>query len=113
MDEQELAAIEARASQATAGPWHNDNDYRVLLDDGGCIVETKHMDASTGLDSAFIAASRQDVPTLCAALREAWDRIALLEEHPLIELTVQMPIVDEPPHRNRFAEFYRRGGGQS
>lgn len=117
MSEEDLIEIEARAAKATPGPWdatddENDGEWSIFQPGAWTPLLRMSLAAGNSGDARFIAAARQDVPGLCAALREAWDRIALLEEYPLIELTVQMPIVDEPPHRNRFAQFYRRGGGQ-
>lgn len=71
--EQQLAEWERLAGAATAGPWRV-TDYENVMradgrhiafddsDDGACVRES---------DAAFIAASREAVPRLVAALREA------------------------------------------
>lgn len=93
--DEELAAIEERASKATPGPW----DYyaaQCCPDMGGVMnsSNTKCLKAVVGQrydhpasieDAAFIAASRTDVPRLVAALRLAMAEHEYLITHKLME----------------------------
>jgi hypothetical protein len=77
---EQVAAIEARADAATKGPWRAYLAYKDphRLDRGVMLAATAvghqvRTDAECGtrpsLDMDFIAAARQDVPSLCRALR--------------------------------------------
>lgn len=64
-----IAELVLLESQATRGPWRNDNDYRIYAPDPGgfqgesMLVETKHNNF-VGADCAFIA-----------AFRNSWDQL--------------------------------------
>ncbi len=79
MTEEELSAIEARVEKATPGPWEGRD---------GCVVAPEYI-VTEGVfevvdsfrsgfehNAAFIAASRQDVPALCAELRRVREFLA-------------------------------------
>jgi hypothetical protein len=85
----ELDAIEARAKAATPGPWRQGavDKIRVFGDPDGetlapglgrcvCIVNQWTGEERRDADAAFIAAAREDVPRLVAALREARKQLA-------------------------------------
>jgi len=94
---EDLAEIEARANAATEGPWAciNEPELSSVVATSMPDTDGKHygialiphwspecdsIDWNVKADNAkFIAAARTDVPALCAALREAWERIAELE----------------------------------
>lgn len=81
MTEKELAEIEARAEAATEGPWYSpDATWRVYNRRclGVCKM-TNDDEYYRKVDSLFIQGARQDIPTLCAELRKAWERIKELE----------------------------------
>lgn len=62
-----LAAIEARAAAATPGPWTAvPGAYIVAREDDDVII-----DADTNDTADFVAACREDIPALIAALRAA------------------------------------------
>lgn len=85
MNEQKLKEIETRCNRATPGPWKpavwcgfndpgwcgigpvHENSDESEQDGPGCEAEAK-----ASIDGEFIAASREDIPALIAALREAW-----------------------------------------
>jgi len=74
MTREQLAAIEARAAQATPGPWVVEkDDHEAWEVVGGVRPVAPYMEFAdarrAGTDAAFIAASRTDVPALVAALR--------------------------------------------
>lgn len=74
IDETELQAIESRCNAATPGPWFQDNmgPWKVRDAPTGDRVATCDKDTRAGReDAAFIAASREDIPKLLAALRES------------------------------------------
>ncbi|WP_032376693.1 hypothetical protein [Rhodococcoides fascians] len=80
MSGEELAAIEARASAATEGPWTTESDptgtciYAIpLLAQGDGFVA---QDLRSAPDAEFIAHAREDVPALLAAVRERDNTIA-------------------------------------
>jgi hypothetical protein len=70
----ELDAIEARAAQATRGPWTNEDGKRQFIEawaviatkDGSFDVVTSGLDWD---DAEFIAHAREDVPALVAEVR--------------------------------------------
>jgi hypothetical protein len=66
----DLAAIEARYTRATPGPWFDEDGYRVLAIGIAIIAEMKHLPGypvtPSPHDVAFIAAARTDVPALVA-----------------------------------------------
>jgi hypothetical protein len=81
-----LASIEARAEAATPGPWTahhrcvlvSDDDF-ATDDDCGLAWEIEGPPEAwnrgqfeRGHDAAFISSARDDIPSLCAALRQAW-----------------------------------------
>jgi hypothetical protein len=77
MTKEQLAAIEARATAATMGPWEGHANAGVVskhthddvFETGcGCCTE-KDLSAE---DAAFIAAARVDVPFLVAEVRRLW-----------------------------------------
>lgn len=76
-----LDHIQARADAAMHGPWdvRGTNDDLVIDAEGRRIATTLRT-----VNAEFIAAARQDVPNLVAALR------AVLDEHP------QVPSADYP-----------------
>lgn len=64
----DLAAIEARAAAATAGPWEEMDGYIMQPYAGGwCVLGTAHH--GTQGTPAFIAHAREDIPALLAAVR--------------------------------------------
>lgn len=84
---EQLDAIEARANAATEGPWvtQSNCDFRVVSDTHTICEASPRADRSHGMtqcvrNSAFIAASRQDVPKLCAALREAEEALTKCDQ---------------------------------
>jgi hypothetical protein len=73
---EELTAIEARANAATLGPWatHDQGreDYSICRDNGNntcCPLFERIGRDDDGIDGAFIAAARVDVPALIAEVR--------------------------------------------
>jgi hypothetical protein len=74
----ELERIEARCAAATPGPWkswvegrdHTSGDH--FISTAG---EDIYLTGATLSDQDFIAAARQDIPTLIAAVRELGDRV--------------------------------------
>lgn len=86
----ELQAIEKRWAAATECNWHryNDNDEigtsmvacNITNSDGFVIAEG----IERVEDAEFIANARTDIPALCAALREAWEREAANENKSLV-----------------------------
>lgn len=78
---QQLDAIEARAKEATAGPWHTEWSAESALNGVWCI-DGRVCSAARGSraeDSEFVAHAREDVPALVAEvrrLRAALERIA-------------------------------------
>jgi hypothetical protein len=85
----ELEAIKARAAAATEGPWEaysssccpdmggvSSSKYRVHAAELGNVGHPALLE-----DAEFMAAARTDVPRLIAALEEAWERIAELEDY--------------------------------
>lgn len=91
---EQLAAIEARAAKATPGPWGADATYPggVYCDDAtGSLVArvsgdgfeyVPRAESEWQANAAFIAAAREDIPALAAALRRAWEEIARLQAVP-------------------------------
>jgi hypothetical protein len=77
MTDAELDAIEARAADATPGPWSARRDGAVwqpgdmVTMAGAVATVTDPTHPSAVRDAAFIAAARADVPALVSALREA------------------------------------------
>ena len=76
MTEEELTAIEARATAATVGPWRHDTDGGAIgaVEAGGMALAQVQQrvprdKARRDLDAAFIAAARVDVPALVAEVR--------------------------------------------
>lgn len=80
MTEQELAAIEARATAATPGPWtashrhvhgtpDNDEQSGLGLEIEGPPQASGRGQFARGADATFIAAAREDVPALVAEVR--------------------------------------------
>jgi hypothetical protein len=85
----DVAAVEARAAKATKAPWtvHRFDksggaiNYQVQQDgnEGDVISNVRDDDVKQAKGTAlFIAASRTDVPALCAALREQDEELAAL-----------------------------------
>ncbi len=82
MTTNDIDAIEARANAATPGPWGYDPDntglcfgpHIGLLNSNGVAVQIHHRSdedaAQSYATAAFIADARQDVPALCAEVRE-------------------------------------------
>lgn len=111
MDEQQLAAIEARAAAATPGPWHDETDTDFLKDDGKTdptvaegespitttdggrnfwvvfVVRGAYSNPPFRDDMAFVAHARADVPALCAEVRRL--RAALTRYTDIIDLTAK------------------------
>ena len=104
MTDDELQAIEARASAATPGPWRSDDQVvgwmggtqpgvAVRNQDGNVrdavamVVDMRAAEISGSLrpieDAAFIAAARMDVPALVAEVRRL--RALIAEAVPLFE----------------------------
>ncbi|MBV6417396.1 MAG: hypothetical protein CMLOHMNK_02058 [Steroidobacteraceae bacterium] len=87
MTEADLHEIEQLANAATAGPWHNDAGDIATTPVWweGWVVARCYGSEAGGLslqeeaDAHFIAAAREDVPALCAALRAAWAETARWE----------------------------------
>lgn len=74
MDEERLSAIEARAEAATPGPWVQEHQFvmtgrRTIAE---CRLSMKVSETNAVDNATFISHSRQNIPALCAALREAW-----------------------------------------
>lgn len=92
----DLDAIQARADAATKGEWRANRANGIHERDGTCIALTfsPYGDQKT-LDAAFIAHSREDVPALVAALREAravaWDARKLIADGPYMAPEVYEP----------------------
>lgn len=72
-----LAEIQARADQATAGPWEVDNDYDIMGRRPGLSPDPEldpvigHLERDE--DDDFVTHARTDVPALVAALRAVLD----------------------------------------
>lgn len=72
LSEQELDEIERRVSAATAGPWQafiegrDGLGFDSFIRTGG---EDIYLTGATDADRDFIAAARQDIPRLLAAIR--------------------------------------------
>ena len=73
MTPERLAEIEARAKAAKPGPWNVFSDATIM---SGKWHVTEACRCIPGypkwVNAAFIASSREDIPDLIAALREAW-----------------------------------------
>ena len=89
MNEKQLKKIEARCNAATWGEWRREPRWgRVWAEIPrhspifGKHFETKLIadTQGNGDDAVFIAAARQDIPLLIAALREAWTELAQIKE---------------------------------
>ncbi len=96
MKDKELKTIEERANAATPGPWISpwtkpdgvpdsfgiDDSNHFTNSDGAEVIAVSWYDgpnlACAEPDAAFIAASRSDIPALCAAARERDAMIAAL-----------------------------------
>ena len=94
MTEAELAAIEERASKATAGPWtHEESETRLHYVQspsmwgheteyrGGIVLSSVYQSHHIGLtppDAEFVAHARNDIPALIAEIRRLW---AIKEVH--------------------------------
>ncbi|KQU49266.1 hypothetical protein ASG84_26305 [Rhodococcus sp. Leaf278] len=87
MNGEELAAIEARANAASAGPWQtftsgvaNGDHWYVWDNSTGSIAQISSNDGtneeSRQPDAEFIAHARDDIPTLLAAVRERDNAVA-------------------------------------
>lgn len=84
MNEDELNAIEARATAATPGPWKASPNYLIggwwVQDNATRERESSVADFSTEEDAVFIAAARIDVPALILEVRRLRaDNAELLE----------------------------------
>lgn len=68
---QRLNEIAGRVAKTTPGEWFDDNGYRVRVGSvvGGCLLETKHFEASVGFDCEFIAHSKSDITWLLEEVR--------------------------------------------
>lgn len=76
IDEKRLAEIEERASRATPGPWEIQGGGGIRMDGSrdyyGVRIGNSHFYPIANRTNAdFIAHSREDIPILCAALRQA------------------------------------------
>lgn len=85
MTEEELTAIEARATAATREPWVVGDAYvpTVSLSVGQVSVYGMGMEVAEcqiDADAAFIAAARVDVPALVAEVRRLRSALAMEEE---------------------------------
>lgn len=77
MDEKRLTEIEERASRAIPGPWEIQGGGGIRMDGSrdyyGVRIGNSHFYPIANRTNAdFIAHSREDIPILCAALRQAW-----------------------------------------
>jgi hypothetical protein len=82
----ELDEIKACAAAATPGPLHvregeEDFDYVLLTERSDTPVLIVPLTRDAPEDLAFYLRARTDVPRLIAALEEAWERIAELEDY--------------------------------
>jgi hypothetical protein len=76
--EEELKRIEARCEATTPGPWkswvegrdHESGEHFI-----GTAGEDIYLTGATIADQDFIAAARQDIPMLIAAIRELQSRV--------------------------------------
>ena len=77
IDEARLASIEARAREATPGPWEHDIEGNYIDGRGGTTAVARLLDYDdiSAADGAFIVAARTDVPDLIADLRLERSRI--------------------------------------
>lgn len=82
MTSEELKAIEERCEKATEGPWEgvidiggsddDDRDFPAIVSDcANKYIARTWEKLEDCPDAQFIAAARQDIPLLCAALRKA------------------------------------------
>ncbi len=89
--DQELDAIEERASKATAGPWRSFIEGRDH-ESGSDFIQTSDQDielvGATRDDQDFIAGARQDIPKLLSAARAQRARGAV-EASPQIGLVIR------------------------
>ena len=80
MTEDELATIDARATEATPGPWSYPGDPWTFVHDasGRSLLDLDEPRGfeQTQRDAAFIAASREDVPALVAEVRRLREALA-------------------------------------
>ena len=88
MTEEELTAIENRATAATPGPWatHDQGreDYSICRDNGNntcCPLFERIGPDDGGIDGAFISAARVDVPALIAEVRRLRAEVAMAYGH--------------------------------
>ena len=89
MTEQELQKIEARCNAATPGRWYREPRWgRVWVNTlahspiaGKCFEYKLVADAHGGDNAVFIAAAKQDIPALIAALREAWGELGRADKY--------------------------------
>ncbi len=93
MTPEQLQEIEDRAAKAMRGPWStfkfDDEEIWITFPGDGfsslAAVRNGSDDEYYGgievkdSNADFIAASRTDIPLLCSALREAWEKIEKLE----------------------------------
>ena len=89
MNEDELAAIEARANAATEGPWevepHPDQPYLdKVVRHYGHLTDLLAQCFHTNGNAAFIAHARQDIPALIAEVRRLRQELSDTNE----ELTI-------------------------
>jgi hypothetical protein len=85
-----LAQLEALAASATPGPWHESEDevhpaWRIVYAGGFNDLDVAHIPpwmTHVEANAAYIVAACNAYPALSAALREAWARIAELEDQP-------------------------------
>jgi hypothetical protein len=86
-----LRDVEARAEEATEGPWVQNGINGVHTPVGSCVaLSYRHDDTERKANAQFIAASRTDVPAMAAAIRAVlaltiWNGI---EVHPSKRVTV-------------------------
>jgi len=77
MNDEELAAIEARCDAATPGPWksyiegrdHDSGSDFIMTGEGETRGYDIEMTGATHADQDFIASARQDIPRLIAEIR--------------------------------------------
>ncbi|HEV2237182.1 MAG TPA: hypothetical protein VGR57_11020 [Ktedonobacterales bacterium] len=88
----ELAAIRARAEQATPGPWHHGADGGIVAEGSAAAIARRDA-GGTAADADFIAAARTDIPRLLAGLATYHEIVAQLAYYPNYGEDVWLPVL--------------------
>ena len=81
MNEDKLREIEARAAEATLGPWYRTEIREREVWSGEGLIARVHSRVGGWADTLFMAAARSDIPALCAEVRRLQKVIERFQEH--------------------------------